>query len=135
MALSLERYNGVMFEKDEIAGLDWIRKAATNGDEFAKVQFAQIVTLNPQSDEKTLAEARTYLNDIKLKDLIDTLSYHEANAALYSREGDFKKAVKSQKKVLKEGKKYKLPTALMEKNMQRLLENQVIMQLVAISNA
>jgi len=134
LLLGLERYNGVMFEKDEAIGLDWIRKAATNGNEFAKVQFAQLVTLNPQSDDKILAEARVYLNDVKLKDLIDKLSYHEANAALYSREGNFKKARKFQKKALKEAKKYKLPTALMEKNMQGLQENKVITQLIDTSN-
>ncbi|PCJ99227.1 MAG: hypothetical protein COA42_24260, partial [Alteromonadaceae bacterium] len=134
LLLGLERYNGVTFEKDETVGLDWIRKAATNGDEFAKVQFAQTVTLNPQSDAKTLTEARAYINEIKLKDFIDKLSYHETNAALYSREGDFKNAIKFQKKAIKEAKKYDLPNELMKNNMKILKKNQVITQLIDTSN-
>ena len=128
--LGVERYNGILFDKDQVEGLSWIVKAADNGDVDAKVQYAMLVAIDALSSQEAISTAREYLDSFKQKEFYDKLTYFEVNAALYARQGDFKKAVKWQKKVVKEAKKLQWLTELIKQNSEMVQKENTVTRLI-----
>lgn len=106
--LALESFNGIEFTKDINTGISWLEKSATQSD-IAKLRLSWILATS--SDEQLLntERARSLLDAINPHTINDELNYYQTQAAVFAREGNFKKAQKWQAKATREAKSLKLP--------------------------
>jgi uncharacterized protein len=111
--LALEAFSGANFEKDQIKGFYWLRKAAQL-NQAAQLQLAWILSTHPDAQVRNLAEAETSLAKVKEKNCIDKQTFYQTHAALAAEKGDFSKALKWAKKALKDAEKLKLPLTRIE---------------------
>ncbi len=106
--LALESFNGIEFAKDINTGINWLEKSAKQSD-IAKLRLSWILATS--SDEQLLdpERARSLLDAINPRTINDDLNYYQTQAAVFAREGNFKKAKKWQAKAIREAKSLKLP--------------------------
>lgn len=86
------------------AAIDWLRNAANSNDHAAKVLLAWELTTSASGFLRDGEEALNLLN-IKKSSYHDEIRINETKAAAYAELGDFKKAIKFQKKAIKAVKK------------------------------
>ncbi len=106
--LGMELMGGTRLEMDFDRGLVLLKKSADNGLPDAILNYAKILA----SNEKVMnvKESQKYLNRLDFKKYEDKLSYYQVSALVNANLNDYKKALKWQKKALKEAKRHKLPT-------------------------
>jgi len=117
--LALESFSGAQFEKDDDKGFYWLEKAAT-GSNPAKIRFAWLLATYPKETFRDGLKAQTYLAGIN-PDYQDKQSFYQTQAAVAAENGNFKQAIKWQKKAIDDAEDLKLETKLVK---QRLLQYQ-----------
>lgn len=103
--------------KDKVRqGITWLDNASEADDYTAKVLLAWELSTNPY-DELLNAEKALTLLQAKPKRYYDKVRIFETQAAAHAASGDFKKAIKFQKKAAKEAKKLEWDIPLIAKRL------------------
>lgn len=130
LLLGIEHLSGVRYKKDEKTGLQWIAKAADMGLDHAQLKLSWILATHPNASVRDPQLAKSYFSKISPEEYLDLLSWHETNAAIHAALGDFKHAVKSQKKAIKQAKKHDLPLENFKINLQKYQNNTALSELL-----
>ena len=117
--LGMEYLSGVRYNKNEKLALMWMKAAADAGLDHAQVKLAWILATHSDPKIRNIKSANEYFNKVNPKSYLDKLSWHETNAVIAAAMGDFKRAVKMQKKAIREAKKYELPLIRLENNLDK----------------
>ncbi len=127
--LGLERYKGVRFDRDRKMGVAWLEKAAAQNHTPAMVELALIYAMSDDAGIRDPQKALAIIDSIPQK-MEDRLTYYESLAAVYSINQEYEKAEKSQKRLLKEAKKHRLPTEVFERNLNLIKNKKAIVSLI-----
>lgn len=113
--LAIESLSGARFEKNEEKAFYWLTRAADINNS-ARVRYAWILATHPESARRNGNLASQYINKVE-KNYLDKQSYYQTQAAIAAENGDFKQAVKWQKKALDDAQDLKLPTLRLEQQL------------------
>lgn len=105
--LAIESLSGARFEKNEDKAFYWLKKAAENS-KAAKIRYSWILATHPLSEKRNAKLAMDYISSID-DDYYDKQSLYQTRAAVAAENGDFKNAVKWQKKTIEDASDLGLP--------------------------
>ncbi|WP_341937180.1 energy transducer TonB [Marinimicrobium sp. C2-29] len=107
--LALELFSGARFEKNPEQALFWLKEAATQ-KAAARLRYAWVLATHPDDNVRSASLAQSFWESVD-EDYPDRQRYYMTAAAIAAEQGDFDKAIRWQKKVLKDAKQLKLPVA------------------------
>jgi TPR repeat protein len=105
--LAMEMLSGARLQKDEEKAFHWLSQAA-KGSPIARVRYAWVLSTHPDDHMRNHVLAEQLLDAVDKKHL-DRQGYYQAHAAQAAEAGDFKAAVRWQKRALKDAKELSLP--------------------------
>lgn len=93
-----------ILQESESTAIHWLRNAATAGHYKAKLLLAWELSTSSHDELRDAKEALKWL-EVESSEYFDNVRVYETLAAAYAEAGNFKKAVKFQKKAAKEAKR------------------------------